>query len=363
MCDPREAKDREESRDLSVFERIPGTGSSEHGNTPLVDYDLAVKKFKRPAAGKSIDPSTVRTPETLTRVVNYLVFSVLDRTEVDFREVFLFLSDRFRAVRGDFSCQGIKTVAHVSALETIVRFHLYSMHALLDVPDVAATQNITEGTKALTSLLELYDDGVPSPHEDEFRAYNLLFSVQKKRGHEQHTMAPIAVLAKLSARSLESPLVESALGALTAIHANDWARFFKSELPCLPFLQACAVLPSLPVLRKCAVASIAFAVRSDYSLPQLATTLLLSVPDAAALCQSLGHGVRFAPSNLPPDADVDAARDACAGDCSAWYFIRTKTDDDWGVAAPPPRRLFALDALCIGLSRADIVAPGGAADM
>jgi hypothetical protein len=354
---------RQDDRDLSVFEQIPGTGSSRVGDAPRVDYDLAVKKYKRPGAGTRIDPKTVRTPETLIRVVTYLVTEVLDRTDVDYREIFLFMSDRLRAVRGDYVCQGVRSAQYVLALEVMVRFHIYSIHVLLDAQDIDPTQNIAECTKSLKSLLELYDDGLVSANESEFRAYDLLFSLKSR------TNSPMAVLRSLPPAILASASFVSAYAVVTAVRNNDWASLLGRTLPTLPLLQACVVLTVLRGLTEHAVRALAAAYHVGaalYPVSSLAAALLLSSEDAATLCQSLGYGVAFAPlDDLSPAADAYEAADFCGGDCASWQIVFKPSEvvSAAAVSAPPMRRLALLDAMCSVASRSLIVAPNGFGDV
>lgn len=50
MCPEKERYDREEQRDLSVFEILAGTENPRRGEKPKVDHNKAVKKYARSAA-------------------------------------------------------------------------------------------------------------------------------------------------------------------------------------------------------------------------------------------------------------------------------------------------------------------------
>src|SRR5699024_9731672 len=76
MCPVSECIERERDRDLSVFEIVPGTGSSKVGDVPVCDRSKAVKKYKRAAAAKSVDPSQVRAEEAIIKTINYLFTQV-----------------------------------------------------------------------------------------------------------------------------------------------------------------------------------------------------------------------------------------------------------------------------------------------
>ena len=67
MCPEAEAHLREETHDLSVFEK-------NKKNYQKVDVGLAVKKYARSAADRKMDePLTIRPPSILRQTVNYLV--------------------------------------------------------------------------------------------------------------------------------------------------------------------------------------------------------------------------------------------------------------------------------------------------
>ena len=66
---------------------------------------MLVKEYSRPAAGKVIKPSDLRTLDTLFRTAKYLVNEVYNRYDVEFIQIYEYLFDRFRAIRQDLIIQ------------------------------------------------------------------------------------------------------------------------------------------------------------------------------------------------------------------------------------------------------------------
>lgn len=143
MCPVEEQQARQESRDLSYFEIIPGTGSKEHGDVPLVDPQKAVKKYKRAAAAQTLNAKDVRPPHILQQTMSYLVSQIMDRTDSpdppplpSFLVIYRFISDRMRALRQDFVCQQQKDPVAIKCYEIMVRFHILTMYELGDVNNI-----------------------------------------------------------------------------------------------------------------------------------------------------------------------------------------------------------------------------------
>ena len=66
---------------------------------------MLVKEYSRPAAGKVIRPSDLRTLDTLVRTTKYLVNEVYNRYDVEFIQIYEYLFDRLRAIRQDLIIQ------------------------------------------------------------------------------------------------------------------------------------------------------------------------------------------------------------------------------------------------------------------
>lgn len=172
MCPAAERSQREEIGELNLFELevadnvmadVAGRGSLRGRHAPL-----AVKKFRRSAAGSSLlDLDSVRDAETLQRTMAHLVDKVLlprvdgivlaasraatakhtaaaaaaaatAAARRDFGAVYAFVADRFRAVRQDFAVQQDASRGFAEALESQVAVHLFAFLFFADPGDEAA---------------------------------------------------------------------------------------------------------------------------------------------------------------------------------------------------------------------------------
>ena len=132
MCPPKELLDRLESHTVSPLELPPEQSTA--ALTLSSPVPLAIKKYRRAAAAQRLDPKDVRTPPVLVATCEHLVRAVVDRADVEWHEVHRFVTDRFRAVRSDFVCQGIVAESAVQCLEWMVRFHILAFDVLCREP-------------------------------------------------------------------------------------------------------------------------------------------------------------------------------------------------------------------------------------
>ncbi len=65
--------------------------------------------------------------------MEYLISQVIDRNDLEFDTVARFLSDRFRSIRADYTCQHVKDRFCAANIEIMARFHIYAGYALCDV--------------------------------------------------------------------------------------------------------------------------------------------------------------------------------------------------------------------------------------
>lgn len=280
MCPEAERYERERDRDLSVFEIIPGTGSAAVGDTPRVDHARAVKKYKRAAAAKHINPATVRTEPVLIRTLQYLLREVVDREDYPYHEVFKFVSDRLRALRKDFDCQRIVSASFTRALECIIRFHILSGYELVDaaLENFSAKQNVTAATGSLTTLFHQYKDGITSPNEAEFRAYALMYTVD--------TADFSTALYKLSPTIQQSEPIRAVRRVYNCLRYQNWTQLWR-EIQQLPYLLSCILVPKLAKLRGAMFVCMLQAYkRGELPVEEVARALLLSEDDATVLAIS-----------------------------------------------------------------------------
>ena len=150
---------------------------------PRVDHQLAVKKYRRSAAGQDpeIFPEDIRPPAVLMKTMDFLIYQILKKDNVEYLEIYNFIRDRGRAIRKDFKVQNqMKGQECVSCLERLTRFLIHSDFMLSDVPESKYSwkQNRHQLIDTLTTLMEAYDEdshnSIKYSSEPEFRSYYIL---------------------------------------------------------------------------------------------------------------------------------------------------------------------------------------------
>ncbi|KAE8270401.1 hypothetical protein A4X09_0g1932 [Tilletia walkeri] len=226
MCPEFECHEREFQKELDRLElRLdtpPGTGAR-------VDKRLAVKIYRRPAAGREIPlPEEIRPPDVLKRTLDYLTSVLLPRdiTSSNFALVQPFLWNRTRAIRQDFIVQGETGALAIECHERIARLHILCLHARggPGADKWSEQQELEQLRKTLRSLIEFYDDrrqavlsasGAPAvaPNEAEFRAYNLLLHLRDPETLREVELLPTSVFL--------SPQVQVALRLRTCAQRSN----------------------------------------------------------------------------------------------------------------------------------------------
>ncbi|CAD6928435.1 unnamed protein product [Tilletia controversa] len=206
MCPEFECHEREFQKELDKLElrlnASPGGGAR-------VDRRLAVKIYRRPAAGREIPlPEEIRPPDVLKRTLDYLTSVLLppDITSSNFALVQPFLWNRTRAIRQDFIVQGDTGALAIECHERIARLHILCLHARggPGADKWSEQQELEQLRKTLRSLIEFYDDrrqaagsvrGAPTvaPNESEFRAYNLLLHLRDPETLREVELLPTSV--------------------------------------------------------------------------------------------------------------------------------------------------------------------------
>lgn len=156
MCSEREMVEREACMELSRLEILRGTESF---HKPKVNPSLAVKRYRRPAAG---DPppqnAELRPLQVLKQTVEHLLRLWQSRTDEPALYRYHFISDRLRAVQQDITVQGLG-IAAAALLAQCVRFHLLmevEFYGMRDATTLgfSAVQNRSLLCNALISALE-----------------------------------------------------------------------------------------------------------------------------------------------------------------------------------------------------------------
>lgn len=246
MCPAFELVERDMQRELDPLEQ--------HGAP-------AVKIYRRPAAGREVPlPEDVRPPSILLKTLDYLFHELLpaDPFDAKFSEIQAFVWNRTRAVRQDFVVQNVHGTEAIDAHERIARYHILILHfrggAVQSSGELVHSSAHVDGTRAentwsqqqeleqlrktLRSLVEFYDDArqdralhlsrdLPvSPHEGEFRAYQLLLGAYDAEALREVEALPAPVLAH--------PTLQSALKIRALIQGCNPADLRRVDVPALP---------------------------------------------------------------------------------------------------------------------------------
>lgn len=228
MCPLKERLFREMTKDLSVFEMVPGT---ENDAQPQIKHEWAVKKFARPSVDYEeleTNPDLVRPPQVLRQTMDYLLDNIVDQEDYAYFEMYNFVRDRTRGIRQDFVFQGIDKNVDAAAIEIyeqIARFHIVSQSKLSGEEGVnfEGFTNVEQLNKCLISLKQFYEDlektGHICPNESEFQAYFLLTHVRVEE-FEEH-------FYKLKKNILKSKQVSFAVEVWRAKKESNYIRFFQ----------------------------------------------------------------------------------------------------------------------------------------
>jgi hypothetical protein len=245
MCSERERLDREESKNLAAFEIIGLPGET---YPPRCDPERAIKKYRRAAAGQSLNSSDVRPPHVLQRTLLYICEQIVDQGQHAFTEMYEFISDRMRAIRQDYVCQNRSDADCIASFETMLRFHIAIVHELGHSADMAEHNpnlNLSKLTQTLTSLIYFYEEaetrGEHPPGEAECQAYRLLFYLYDPTKFTDD-------ICGMPAWVRTSKAVQFAITVHEAISQNNAPRFFKL-LKEATYLQACCLLRMVDQVR------------------------------------------------------------------------------------------------------------------
>lgn len=214
MCPEFEREEREFQKELDPLEVYPGTDR--------VDPRIAVKIYRRPAAGRELPlPEDVRPPPVLRRTLDYLFHDLLpaDPNDPRFTQVQGFLWNRTRAVRQDFIVQSEGGPIAIECHERIARYHILCLHwrGGPGAEGWSEQQELEQLRKTMRSLIEFYDDNrrkfvankpgsgpqQASPNEAEFRAYNLLLHLRDPETLREAELLPADIF--------RSPMVQTAI--------------------------------------------------------------------------------------------------------------------------------------------------------
>lgn len=255
MCPQREISLREQQRHFHFFETLAFTSDSNNildEKKSAIDPLAMVKEFSRSAAGKSLDPSSLRPANTLQQTMNYLVEKIASKDGVfPWKTIYCFMFDRIRAIRQDLVIQGITGKIAVEIFEKTCRFHILSGYKLCETPiDVFDSKiNNDHTSECLKRLLGLYDEEIVSAcnSRPEFESYYLLYNLGSFDAVSRAVTLPTEVN--------QNWLFQLALAISRAAIMKNFVKFFRL-VKRLPYLACCALHKHFNQIRFDALAAI-----------------------------------------------------------------------------------------------------------
>ncbi|MQL93857.1 hypothetical protein Taro_026509 [Colocasia esculenta] len=119
----KERAQREQLRDLAVFERV-------HGNPGRTSTTLSVKKFCRTMSTMHVETSDIRPLPVLQRTLAYLL-DLVDYSDNPFEVIHDFVFDRTRSIRQDLCIQNIVNIEVIHMYEEMVHLMSNSLESML----------------------------------------------------------------------------------------------------------------------------------------------------------------------------------------------------------------------------------------
>lgn len=255
-CSHKEILDREEQKNINIFEIDPELS---YFDPTMKRYILkikpeyAIKAYTRSAADVKMDnPENLRPPSVLFETVKYLIENIIDidkspkkqknyfkydNTSYTFKDICLFAEDRFRAIRQDFIILDSKSSLEcIQSHEIIARFLILSLNECLDYPAFSGIQNlfkllVQQVNATLTSLREFYSYAeknikseetlkILTKNKSEFLSYSILLSIQ-------HKFDLVSMMKIITDDIKESPFIKHTLKIVRAILSGESISFFK----------------------------------------------------------------------------------------------------------------------------------------
>jgi hypothetical protein len=186
------------------------------------EYRRSSADQKEPAAGD------LRTPEALSRTMDYLVCNIMDDPRSNTHELALewydFLWDRLRAIRKDITQQNICDQASATLVERCARFHVHSCYAMNQVKNFDVNMNKRNLNDCLQMLRQMYSDlrmtsGIICPGELEFQIYDILLHLD-----EDHLASTVQMKTSDYRSTSEMKFI---LNIVIAYTNNDYHKFFR----------------------------------------------------------------------------------------------------------------------------------------
>ena len=303
MCPLQEIQLRERQRRLHFFEIQKAIEPSASTNAKAkLAPSVMVKEFSRSAAGRGVNPSTLRPAAVLKTTMNFLIDEIADREDQPWHVVYSFMCDRIRAIRQDVVIQRIGGRDAIELLEKATRFHILAGYKLclasVNVFDSKLNSDHTQ--ECLKRLLSFYDElgECFSENRAEFEAYYLLYNA----GSYDALCRGISLPSKLQ----DDACVRLALEISKAASLQNFVRFFRLTKQ-LSYLASCSLYRHFNHIRSEALSimNTAYSTRNSYfPLTLLSEILHLNDEEHGRICCSQfglelsSNAVKFSKGNF-----------------------------------------------------------------
>lgn len=193
---------------------------------------LAIKTFHRSDAGQIVSEDDVRPLPVLQQTVSHILNVVIgemtgksaNTSEIN---MYLYVRDRFRAIRQDITYQRLQGPEVIDIYETMALFFIWSGLRFFrcKVGDFDPVQNREQITQTLLSLDEQYDATPGTRHEVLFRAMHLMVALSDEKF--------MSKVMALSNAFLQTKAMQQVLMLRQSIIAMDVPGYFQTlqEMP------------------------------------------------------------------------------------------------------------------------------------
>lgn len=289
MCPAKERSQREQLRDLSLFERLKG-------NPGKTSPNLAVKKFCRTISTNHVQASDLRPPSVLQDTLKYLL-NLVESSEHPFEVVHDFVFDRTRSIRQDLSMQSIVGSQAIYMYEEMIKFHILSHQKLSrcgSKPDVSSFYhlNMEQLMKCLLSLFNIYEinrrSNPISKNESEFYSLYVLLHLGCKIPTMGNSLS--LWLSQLHSSVLHSKEMQFCRTILRYFRMGNYKSFFSTAAEEATHLQLCLMEPLFNEVRAQAISYINYSGYKlhPYPLSHLSRMLMIKEMELESLCYECG---------------------------------------------------------------------------
>ncbi|XP_074568412.1 SAC3 family protein C-like isoform X1 [Curcuma longa] len=290
MCPAKERQQREQLRDLSVFERL-------NGDPSRTSPKLAVKKFCRTMSNAELREVDIRPLPVLRSTLKYLM-NLVNTSDQPFEVVHDFVFDRTRSVRQDLTRQNIVDDQAICMYEDMIKFHIESHKKIamcFAKTDLASLcyLNTEQLMKCLATLFKLYDINRRSSslhkNEAEFYSFYVLLHLGGKIPKMQGDSLSLWY-RKLTLSILQSNEMRFAMTLIRYSQLGNFKRFFTSLEAEASELQLCLVEPFLSEIRARAISYVNYSgyKLQPYPLKHLSDVLRIKESELEELCHVCG---------------------------------------------------------------------------